>query len=388
MGYMTPDERKLYEAQPDFQPPIESSVWQLKEGCWAFGSSMRCERLENSNAPEDAIKEWKDADGIAYCLRPQNPSLEKNECGPPEKPFNHRQWASVLFEIGKDILVKVKYSPLGKDSVEGDAMDLVRRCVPSVPVPECIHYWIDQKWDRSFLIMPRVHGVLLNEAWWGLSEQEKENICDNLAKYQDLIARNITSNVFQGVTGKAYRHRCFSAKNLCLGAWDHDLQDVPGPLTADELREQMSTISGGAPIMDLSPVFHLYHGDLSPTNVVLSVGEKPEDGGEREVTVAGIIDWEMAGFVPVWWITLYPCLSHGAYWLTLPAPEIDPDPDWNITWDYVLMLNDMMQDYGYESGLKHMDWYTEYEEAIIRQREQAFKEAKLAGRLTWLKKSH
>ncbi|MCJ1391320.1 hypothetical protein MMC18_004183 [Xylographa bjoerkii] len=349
---------------------------------------MRCERLEHCNTPEDAITVWKDADGVAYCLRPQDPVLEQNEYGPLNKPFNHRQWSSALFEIGKDILVKVKYSPPAWYSIEGDAMNLVRRCAPAVPVPECIHYWIDQKWNRSFLIMPRIHGVLLNDAWWYLSEKEKEGICSELAAYQDLIGRNITSNVFQGVTGEAYRHRIFSAIDLCIGRWDSDTRDVPGPLTADQLREQMSNISGGAPIVDLSPVFHLFHGDLSPTNVILSVGEQPDNGAEREVGVAAIIDWETAGFVPGWWITLYPGIRNGAYWLTLPPPEVDADPDVNIAWDYVTTLDPMMQEYGWAHGDMHMDWYMEYCEARLRQEEREFKEAKSAGRLAWLSNKH
>ncbi|MCJ1399468.1 hypothetical protein MMC11_002670 [Xylographa trunciseda] len=174
--------------------------------------------------------------------------------------------------------------------------------------------------------MPRVHGVLLNDVWWDLSDSEKEKICDDLARYQDLIARTITSNVLHGVTGEAYSHPAFIAHDRSIGEWYLDTREVPGRLTADQLRQHMSNISDGAPILEFGPTFHFFHGDLSSRNVILSVGEKSDDGGEREAEVAGIIDWERARFVPAWYITLYPCGRNGAYWVTIP-PSVEPVTD-------------------------------------------------------------
>ena len=342
---------------------------------------MRCESLTDREMPQDAIAAWEDADGVDYCLRPQDPPLEQSECGSADKPFSFRHWSSAIFEVGRDILVKVKYSPPGWYSIEGDALNLIRSRTPEVPVPECVHFWIDRKWNRSFLIMPRIHGVILDDVWWNLSLQEKQWIADELAVYQNTVARNMTSSVFKGVAGDAYNPAFLSSRDLCIGRWDPDTRALPGPLTPEQFREQMSYVSGVEKIPDVGNVFHLFHGDMSPSNVLLSVGERDSEG-EREVHVAGIIDWELAGYVPHWWLTLCPSVRNGAYTLSLSAEQMDADL--NLAWDYVLKLNASMKEYGWECGSTHGLWFTDYCDGKDRQEERRFNEAKLAGRVKWL----
>jgi len=335
--------------------------------------------------PEDAIAAWKDTDGVAYCLRSQDPTLEENEIGIASKPFHHEYWSEVSIEIGKDILVKVKYFPPGWTDTEGDAMDLVRRCTPEVPIPECIHHWIDQKWNRSFLIRRRVPGVELGEVWWRLSYKEKQSLCRELAEYQDSVARNITSNGYQNASGKARKNGFYSANDVCKRRWDPDTRDVPVlPLTADQLREQMSKYSGGIPIPDLSPVFHFSHEDLGPTNVIVSIGDQPEDGGERKVNVAAIIDWASAVYVPSWWITLGPLVNNHMYVVGLPPPDIDANPVVSKRFDYVDRLDYFMELHGWEPGRTHVAWFMEYIGLVRKDNLRELKEAKLAGRIPWL----
>ena len=342
---------------------------------------MRCESLTDGKMPEDAIAAWVDADGVDYCLRPRDPPLEQSGCGSGETAISVRHWSSALFEVGKNILVKVKYSPPGWYSVEGDAMNLVRSRTPDVPVPECLHFWIDRKWNRYFLIMPRVHGVLLDDAWWGLEEEEKQWVTDELAGYQTTVARTITSKVFQGVAGDDYGPIYFNARDVCAKKWDADKQGTSGPLTPEQLREHMSRVSGGEEILDVGTEFHLFHGDMGPGNVILSVGERDGEG-KRDVSVAGIIDWELAGFVPHWWLTLYPVLPHGNYALSLSDEQMDTNI--NLAWNYVSKLNVAMQEYGWECGRTHGAWFAKYNEGRHRQEEQRYREAKSTGRLKWV----
>ena len=368
-------------AKPDFEPAMERSVWQTGIGSWAIGSSMRCESFTDSRKPEDAIAAWKDADGVDYCLRPQDPPLEQSECGPGDKPFFFRHWSSVLFEVGRDILVKVKYSPPGWYSVEGDALNLIRSRTPEVPVPECIHFGIDRKWNRSFLIMPRIQGVTLDDIWWSLSQPEQEWVACELAEYQVTVARSITSDVFKGVNGDAYKSVYFTSRDIRIGVWDCDPGAIQGPLTPEQLREQMSELSGGEEIPDLGTVFHLFHNDLGPENVLISVGEHDSEG-EREVHVAAIIDWDRAAFVPDWWLTLYPTVRNGAYWLSLSKEQEDTNLD--LAWDYVRVLNAAMRGCGWECGYTHMAWSNTYFDGQSREEERRFNEAKLAGCVKWL----
>ena len=50
----------------------------------------------------------------------------------------------------------------------------------------------------------------------------------------------------------------------------------------------------------LERVFHFYHPDLGPGNIIVSNG-----------SVAGIIDWEAAGYYPRFWIATKPSVSPG-----------------------------------------------------------------------------
>ena len=66
----------------------------------------------------------------------------------------------------------------------------------------------------------------------------------------------------------------------------------------------------------LGAEFHFYHPDLGPSNIIMS-----DDG-----SVAGIIDWESAGFYPRFWIATKPAFG--------PGLDFDPpvagfeDPEW------------------------------------------------------------
>lgn len=51
----------------------------------------------------------------------------------------------------------------------------------------------------------------------------------------------------------------------------------------------------------LKAEFHFYHPDLGPSNIIVS-----DDG-----SIAGIIDWEAAGFYPRFWIATKPAFSPG-----------------------------------------------------------------------------
>ena len=61
-----------------------------------------------------------------------------------------------------------------------------------------------------------------------------------------------------------------------------------GPMPSSEALYAYMTKTSTKPSPQIDPLFHYYHADLGPTNILVS-----EDG-----TVAGIIDWESAAFFP------------------------------------------------------------------------------------------
>ena len=131
-----------------------------------MGNLMLCEKT-GGKAPSDAIVTWLDGRDEEYCLRPrpqenQPPVLAYD---PANGPFIKRHFTSAIFQIGCDVLVKVKWAPKGWPNCEGLSMRLVKERAPDVPLPEAIHFWHDEKWDQYFLIQRRIHGPTLDDAW-------------------------------------------------------------------------------------------------------------------------------------------------------------------------------------------------------------------------------
>lgn len=77
---------------------------------------------------------------------------------------------------------------------------------------------------------------------------------------------------------------------------------------------------------DIKALFHFYHADLGPTNILIS-----EDGS----VVTGIIDWESAAYYPQFWIATKPVVA-SAFWLesTIDKPKL-----WGELLDEALKAN-------------------------------------------------
>ena len=149
---------------PKIEPHINASIWPIEDGKWAMGNLMLCERLsEGTEAPNDTIVTWQDSKGVTYCLRPRKDGNPAPPYNPANGPVIPRHFTSALFEIGADVLIKVRYAPEGWPKTEGTALRLVREKAPDIPVPEAIHFWYDKEWIRYFLILRRVHGQTLDK---------------------------------------------------------------------------------------------------------------------------------------------------------------------------------------------------------------------------------
>ena len=74
-----------------------------------MGNLMLCEKT-GGKAPSDAVVTWLDGQGEEYCLRPRpqenQPPVPAYD--PANGPFIKRHFTSAIFQIGCDVLVKVK----------------------------------------------------------------------------------------------------------------------------------------------------------------------------------------------------------------------------------------------------------------------------------------
>lgn len=347
-----------------------------------MGNLMLCERIaDGASAPSDAITTWKDGHGVDYCLRPQTnrlPVPEYNEANKPAIPWN---WSAGIFEIGHDVLVKVKYAPVGWPNTEGQSMRLVRERAPSVPVPEAIHYWLDKEWDRYFLITRRVHGVVLDRVWLNLSVDDKLQVSDELAAHTKSVAE-ITSPLYQNADGSAVADGNLMGHDSLLRKYDPKPDGWPGPFTAEEFVEHARKVSGGVEPPEIGPNFHFYHNDPGAENVILSGTDEAQTEGESHVHVAGIIDWERAAYCPIWWITLY--TIEGGFFLSLTEEQMEENMD--QCGDYIDFLHATLWEVaGFTSGFRYRDWFRQYLNGRGKINGRRFREAKAAGQIPWWK---
>ncbi|KAI9056181.1 hypothetical protein LZ554_001109 [Drepanopeziza brunnea f. sp. 'monogermtubi'] len=275
------------------------SICRLTPDRWMLGSSKVCERVTSSTTSEVIIT-WRDGEDTVdtFCLR----KLAKEDPSRPnydlEAGLVHEAGTSAaVWSLGSNTLCKVK-SWCEELGAESETIDFVRNCAPSLPLPEVIYSWVDHEWNRSFLILKRVEGQTLQEAWPQLSLLQKCGIAGQVATYCSTLS-STTSPLFESAT-----HRGVLEPFLALDAEPDHPSWKPRPLGPFSLAEFTSHLSrrSDAHRYDIGTLFHFYHADLGPGNIMV-----------RDGKVVGILDWESAGFYPRYWIALKPKLSAGFF---------------------------------------------------------------------------
>ena len=382
-------------------PDINASIWPIKDGQWAMGTKMLCEKLsEGTEAPSDNLATWKDAKGVRYCVRPRPDQSPAPSYDParykPDIDYNH---SCALFEIGTDVLVKVKHAPDYWPKGEGAAAKLVqdenekaKDGSPKIPCPEVLQYWHDEKWDRYFVIQRRQQGESLDSVWFSLTDNEKRSTVREVADYIELTAK-IMSDRFQDAEGGPLEQPSFNRAYFSYSEDGNRIFSVAGPFTHDEFRKHLMKQADGTEPFDASKHFEpfkdtalsriskrfcLFHGDLKPDNVFVSKTSGPE--GADQLHVVGFIDWERAGFVPSWLIPFFfntpvafcmLSVSEEQMLLTSDMEDLKyhgagPIP---LQWEYqVLLSRKLMQRYTGEQGGAFYDWWEEFQAGRRRAR--------------------
>jgi len=141
--------------------------------------------------------------------------------------------------------------------------------------------------NRSFLIFKRMEGSILRDAWTSLLLSQRDTAIITVALYCNILAQNI-SKTLRSVLGKPVLEPYLAPFGSGL----------LGPYTYEECARYFTASLGKCPTLGRD--FHFYHPDLGPGNIIVSDGR-----------VAGIIDWEAAGFYPPFWIATKPSVSPG-----------------------------------------------------------------------------
>ncbi|KAJ5786615.1 uncharacterized protein N7503_011827 [Penicillium pulvis] len=301
--------------------PLQESIIQQSSCHWRLGSMMECHRVTTPDKSYTA--KWKDGDSW-YHIGPATAESILARAEANDFPLIHKTGnQSAVWAIGNNAICKV-HPWVANMTQESEIIQFIRENAPDIPIPEVIHSWVDG--DRSFLVLRRVEGTTLRDAWETMTFNQQKSMVDEVAGYCDIMA-SLQSERIESVQGGAIREP-YLAEHPC---------DLLGPLTASESKKyffrddfQQNPKIGNS--------FHFYHSDLGPGNIMV-----------HNNRVSAIIDWESAGFYPHFWISTKPSVSPG-FDFDPPTPGVE-DFEWRR------LLRTKLQELGYP---RYADWYMKW----------------------------
>lgn len=236
---------------------------------------------------------------------------------------------SAVWVVGNNAFCKVK-SWTADMLLESKAIQFVQQTLPQVPVPGVIHNWVDN--DRSLLLLKRVEGTTLRDAWQTMSIHQQEFILDEAVRLCNLFA-SVTSNRLRSV-------QCGPVLEPYLA---HSGKDTLGPLTVCKSKRYFFR-EGLHPNPEIGSQFHFYHPDLGPGNIIVPNNR-----------ISAIIDWEGAGFYPRFWVSTKPSVSPGLDFYP-PIPGVE-----DIEWGRKPRMK--LEEQGYP---RFAEWYMEWRKTKSR----------------------
>ena len=288
------------EYSAELTVPIQESVRYQKI---LLGSQYYCEPVQRGCGElerRDCVVSWMDGDEEWFLCR-QPETLVSKPAG-TSKPGAVQQAVAIgVWEIGVSTLVKVS-SYINGVQLEGETIRFVNERQPLVPTTQVIFEWIDSEWHRSFMIMKRAPGHLMDDVWHELTEQQRKDIATEVAAHVKSLSLH-TSKTLSTVDGHG-------VQGFRLVGWPPLLEIINKPrwipwfhpiFEQDSFLAHLRNESHMDP-PDTDVDFVFYHPDLTSHNIFV---RRPEDDSERG-QLTQIIDWESAGYWPRFWVATCP----------------------------------------------------------------------------------
>ena len=203
-------------------------------------------------------------------------------CQPPEGQRIALQGGRVILLLEDGSIAKMGQSVLRQ---EVDNLNFVREHT-SIPVPEVFDSY-DIVGGGHCIIMSRVPGIVLHEAWPHLSNESKFCILDELIGYvhqlRQLRGTTISSAsgspTFMHVFGSSINKVLMSPSEFHDFLTSHSYPEIP----RDYVSYLRTRFDDNARLL-------FTHADLVDRNILVKDGR-----------ISGIVDWEWAGFYPEHW---------------------------------------------------------------------------------------
>ena len=286
---------------------VNKSLRTIDENTWAVSEKYLLTRRRQQTEEGSGSHAWEDDEGWFYALTeadaPLPPPHEIEQAVPFPLVYDaggmtiysgHAVW-----KVGDAFLkIIVPDSPLA--TREHVTLQSLSTETFSFAVPKVLFH--DEWAGRYHIVLSEIPGKTVMEAWWEMSENEKQTCAQRVADACKELAAWRQNSQICGLDGKQ-----LSENGFATYAEDDDLDFSPGVL-----QERCAELG-----MTCSSPFEFYHCDLSPGNVIWN-------GLEGHL---GIIDWERAGFVPREWIRTNFIVAPG-----MSLDRLDLDHEENFQW--------------------------------------------------------
>lgn len=280
---------------------VNKSLRTIDENTWAVNERFLLTRQRQQTEKEAGSHAWKDGEGWSYALtEPTEPLPPPHEIEKPV-PFplvydaggltiysGHAAW-----KIGNAFLkIIVPDSPLATQ--EHVTLQTLSTETFSFAIPKVLFHG---EWaGRYHIVLTEIPGKNLIEAWWDMSESDRQTCVQRVADACKEMAAWRQNTLICGLDGK----------QLSENGFDTQADDDDPNFSPEFLHERCAELG-----MTCSSPFVFYHCDLNPGNIIWNgVGGR-----------LGVIDWERAGFVPREWIRTKFIVAPGMSLDRLDLPE-------------------------------------------------------------------
>ena len=248
--------------------PAQEFLRMIDDDHWSLGDKHL---LSRATGPHGCA--WSDGEGSYFSITAMTQATQSWE-SQTHFPIVHeagKNSAHVIWKIGDAFLkLVIPHSPM--ITREHDTLDAIKNMLPSgVTIPQVL---LHGEWGgRYFLVLKKVPGLTLHEAWPHMSPDLKSKCVQRVTELCSHLAKN-TGQHISGINGN-------HLPEFYLLKDDTECDFTPSTLESNsrEIGMNCSTLC-------------FYHCDLGPGNILVDLGT-----GE-----IAIIDWECAGYVPEVWI--------------------------------------------------------------------------------------
>ena len=319
---------------------------------WAMGSMYFCEHYDSpESVPSDAVVQWADY-GVTLCLRPQDPILTSEADGWVEAGKMKSTTYRAMWHIAPETLVKVDSWQEGTQT-EGSTIKFINENHPEIPTTRIIFEWVDPAWTRSFMIMKRARGVLMDDALVDMTDSQIQDVAEQVAVHVKTLTQH-TSRMIETidhcgvVDGRLIGHIPLKEVVHSPSCFQHQWPRF----TQEEFKAHLRECSDMTSIPDSGPEFVLYNSDLTPHNIFVDAPRPHQKGQLTE-----IIDWEYTAYWPAYWVATCPRPERPF----LAAETANSDRRW------ALYLREALVKAGFESIEK---WYATYNQVYLKLRDE------------------